>query len=253
MARRGTAEQLVREIRDLRKALRIAEQVLPVVTEQARLAKDELVGRLPETVCINCEQPRRGHNHASTCPKFTPAGLDYSGDPPPSYNDPTGETVVNFRVPRDGPTDATRDRERIQALAADVLRLHGTIRSFLIQAPAAAVSVFAGRSPTDGRQQDEFEQAHFVHALIGARCTVALDHSEDEPPFGPGELRLGMCNRHRMAFDRWAARNAQVGEERPAMIARWQTVTYGHDRAVQPDAEIVDLGVYKTRGIRKVA
>lgn len=235
MPRKPTGTQLADQVDDLIKALGTAKRVFPVLAEQARLEIRELVGGLPTA------------EH----------GADHSTDPPPYYNDPTGETVVNFRPVRDGNCDPTQDLERIAHWVADVQQLVRTTRRMLNNAPAVTLAVVNGRRPTDGRSAEEHDQRKFVRVLTDTRCLIEEDHG-DEDRFGPGQLRRGLCNRHRMAFDRWQERHqgqlafADGGER----LSRWRAEVYERPQSTETSLEgatILDMGSYKSRGVKKVA
>jgi hypothetical protein len=227
MPRRPTGSQLSDQVTDLIKVLRTAQQVFPVYAEQARLELQELSGRLPTAE----------------------RGADYSNDPPPHYNDPTGETVVSFRPARDGNCDPTQDLERIARWIADVQHLIGTTRRMLNNVPAVTLAVVDGRKPTDGRSAEEHAQRRFVRVLSGEPCTISQDHERTDR-FGPGQLRRGLCNRHRMAFERWCTDQPVLPLERADRLARWQMATYGQIAKEQTTAGVE--GPYK-KGLKEVA
>lgn len=211
--RRPTSSQLADQVDDIIKVLRVAKQVFPVYAEQARLELNELTGRLPTSE----------------------RGADYSNDPPPHYSDPTGETVVHFRPVRDGSCDPTRDLERIAEWVGHLQALLGSTRRLLNQAPSVTLAVVDGRRPTDGRSAEEHAQRKFVRAVTDSRCLIDADHDDDDR-FGPGQLRRGLCNRHRMAFARW-----QLSEgdrlmllDETERLVRWQTVMFGTAAAADP-------------------
>lgn len=206
MVRRPSGSQLADQVTDLIKVLKVAQQVFPVLAEQARLELNELRGGLPTAE----------------------RGADHSGDPPPYYQDPTGETVVNFRARQDGSCRPVEDLERIARFVADVQHLIGTTRRLLNQAPSVTLAVVDGRRPTDGRSAEEHAQRKFVRALLDDRCLVSVDH-EDDDRFGPGQLRRGLCNRHRMAFGRWQLSEGTqlLGVEESERLVRWQQESFG--------------------------
>lgn len=231
--RRPSATQLVDQLDDLIASLRVAQQVVPYLAGQARLEHRELSGGLP------ANPPG--------------VGADHSDEPAPGwpYTDPTGEAVVNQRPVRDGSCDPGRDLERLARWYGDVTATLGSTRRLLNQAPAVTLAVVAGRNPTDGRTQEEHDQRRFVRALNGSRCEIAEDHEDTEPPFGPGQLRAGMCDRHRKQFGRWQDRNSAslFGMTRADMVTRWRAQTW--PEKWEGSSVRVDPGVYKD--MRRVA
>lgn len=225
MPRKPSGSQLVDQVDDLIVVLRTAKTVFPVLAEQARLEARELTGGLP----ANPEG----------------VGDDYSTDPPPHYSDPTGETVVHFRAPVDGNCRPTEDLERIARWVGDVRGLLGATRRMLNNAPAVTLSVVAGRKPTDGRSAEEFEQRKFVRALTDDPCLISHDHHPDDR-FGPGQLRRGLCDRHRKQFGRWCDDQQILPLDPGERLVRWQADTFGKVAGAS-DAEqpAEDAGPYK--------
>lgn len=203
------ADQIDHLIADLKKA----RDVYPVLAEQARLELRELTGRLP----------------------ISQRGLDYSTDPQPSYSDPTGETVVNHRTRTDGTCDPSRDLDRIVEWAAHLTQLAGSTRRLLNQAPAVTLAVTAGRKPTDGRSAEEHAQRRYTRALLDSRCIISQDHDPADR-YGPGQLRRGLCNRHRMAYLRWQEANSSrlFAVDAGSRLVRWQLETFGTVAAADP-------------------
>lgn len=220
--------RLADQAAELVKMLKVAEKVIPVVAEQARLEMGELRGGLPETMCRHCGERRSAHLGTPSCPGYEGRGADYANDPPTHYSDPTGETVIAFRPAADGDCRPVQDLERIARWTADVQHLLASTKRLLNQAPAATLAVVDGRRPTDGRSADEHAQRRFVRALSGERCLVGQDH-EDTDRFGPGELRRGLCDRHRKAFARWqlAAGAAISALDAGERLVRWQMSVFG--------------------------
>lgn len=224
MPRRPTQSQLANQVDDLIAALRTAKTVFPVLAEQARLELQELTGHHPAAPSCDVDdcdgRPHRGW--------MFPHPAKFEHDPPPHYADPTGETVVNFRPARDGNCDPTEDLERIARWVADVQHLISTTRRMLNNTPAVTLAVVDGRKPTDGRSAEEHAQRRFVRVLSGEPCLVAQDH-EHTDRFGPGHLRRGLCNKHRMAFTRWQLANGHVLQDldEATRLVRWQHATYG--------------------------
>lgn len=250
MGRRATAEQAVGQIGDVITALKLVQAALPTFLEQARLELQELTGGLPETVCRHCGEARRQHGSvSSSCRGFEGRGADFSGDPPTHYSDPTGEAVIHYRPPSDGSCRPVEDLERYQQVMADVARLIGSARRLLNQVPSVTLAVVDGRRPTDGRSAEEHAQRRFVRVLSGEPCLVGQDH-EEQDRFGPGELRRGLCNRHRMAYSRWqlAAGPEVLGLEESERLVRWQAAVFGPPQAGEQTVE----GPYRSN-LREVA
>ncbi|HET9118500.1 MAG TPA: hypothetical protein VFN75_10595 [Pseudonocardiaceae bacterium] len=230
MPRRVSGSQLADQVADLVAVLVVAQKVFPKLAEQARLELNELRGGLPTSE----------------------RGEDCSRMSPPWYSDPTGEAVVNFRPPSDGECRPVEDLERIARFVAEVQQLTGTTRKMLNNAPSVTLAVVDGRKPTDGRSAEEHAQRKFVRALTDNRCLISQDH-DDEDRYGPGQLRRGLCNRHRMQFGRWedARRVWLAGVDAGERLVRWQAETFGTVAGASEAAE-VDGGVYKP-GLKEVA
>lgn len=247
MSKRPNSTQLVDQLDDLIASLQVAKQVVPHLAEQARLESKELSGDLPTAGqrCGNDHCDGRPHDGLGQHP------ADYSGEVAPGwpYSDPTGETVVNHRSPQG--VNPGRDLEYMARWYGDVTDLVGSTRMILNQAPAVTLAVVAGRKPTDGRTQEEHDQRRFVRAVSGSRCEIGEDHDPTEPPFGPGQLRGGLCNRHRMAFARWADRNSAglFGMARADMLTRWRAETWPEKWG--DTRNTVDESAYKS--LRRVA
>ncbi len=230
MKRAPTPTQLDGQLDELAKMLPHAKRVMPVLAEQARLESRELHGGLP-----------------------TSTGADWSGDPPPAYADPTGEDVVRFdaaRRPRPGEPDPAVDLERLAGWYGDVTALVGSTRRLLNQVPAVTLAVVDGRRPTDGRSAEEHEQRRFVRAITESRCLVGEDHDDDDR-YGPGQLRAGMCDRHRKGFARWAERYPadRLPTLRAEQVVRWRAETYVCPTSA---AVVVEMSAYRS-GLREVA
>lgn len=217
--RRPSGSQLAEQTADLIAVLTTAVKVLPTLEAQARMELRELSGGLPTAQ----------------------RGADYSGDPPPYYQDPTGETVISFRAPTDGNCDPTADLERLARYMSEVRHLIGTARRLLNQAPAVTLAVVDGRKPTDGRSAEEHAQRRFVRALTDSKCLVDQDHDKDDR-YGPGQLRRGLCDRHRKAFTRWMEQESAdlFGLDQGEIFVRWQMAAFGvvagrdRDQAANP-------------------
>lgn len=231
MPRRPSASQLADQVDDLVKVLKVARDMFPVLAEQARLELGELTGRLPTSE----------------------SGEDLSGYAPPAYADPTGETVVNFRPRVDGSCDPTRDLERIAEWLGHLQGLLGSTRRLLNQAPSVTLAVVDGRRPTDGRSAEEHAQRKFVRALTDSCCLISVDH-DDEDRFGPGQLRRGLCNAHRLKFRRWQEANSGslFGLDESERLVRWQVDAFGDVSRDGRDRPAETAGPYKTN-LRDVA
>lgn len=234
MPRRATTNQLSDTIAGLIKQLQTAQKVVPVLAEQARLEHLELTGRLPTSE----------------------RGMDCSDEAPPWYSDPVGEKVVSFRPTRDGACDPTEDLQRIAEFLGHAQQLAGATRRLLNNAPAVTLAVVDGRKPTDGRSAEEHAQRKFVRVLSGEPCLIgSLDH-EDTDRFGPGQLRRGLCNRHRMAFARWEDQNSMwlFGVDPAERLVRWQMAVFGEIARDPADTKTAGGGggAYK-ENLREVA
>jgi len=208
---------------DLLRALRSLGVVLPVLVGQARLEVGGLRGGLPTSQ----------------------RGLCCDGWPPPSYADPTGETVVGFHPETDGHCAPAEDIARLATWLGAAQKLLGATRSLLNQVPASTLAAVDGRRPTDGRSAEEHAQRRYVRVLSDAHCLIAQDH-DAEDRFGPGQLRRGLCDRHRKAFARWVAAHGLPWEDSGSLLVRWQAETFG-DVAREKDG----VSPYKT--LRQVA
>lgn len=239
--RRQPAERLTDQIDTVMRLLGQARKVMPVLVAQAALEHNELTGRLP-TTAVQCD--RRDPDHPGQpvdCDGSPHDGLGRHparivGDSDLDYADPTGEAVVNHRHRADGRCDPSHDLERLALFHRDLAELIGSARRILNQVPASTVAVNEGRAPTDGRSQTEYEQRRYVREISDQPCVVAWDHAETDL-FGPGMLRGGMCNRHRMQFTRWCAERVELrGLDRPAVVIRWRAAVWP-DSITPADAE----------------
>lgn len=196
--RKPSSSQLDGQLDELTAALKQAKRVVPILAEQARLERSELQGGLP-VAAVTCDKPDcSGRPHDS---------LGWHGrreDAPTGVWD-VGDVVVAFdaaqRRRAQGDPNPADDLERLACWYGDVAALVGSTRRLLGQVPAVALAVHDGRKPTDGRSAEEFAQRRYVRALQGDPCLVVTDH-DPEDRFGPGQLRRGLCNRHRMAYER---------------------------------------------------
>ncbi|HET9691816.1 MAG TPA: hypothetical protein VFP61_11740 [Acidimicrobiales bacterium] len=193
MTRKPAAHQLDGVIDGLVADLRHLKLVAPIVAEQAKRERHELAGGLPTS--------SRG---------------ELIDDPYTGPGDPTGETVVNYRGP--GGADPSLDVARIEQWTHDLVRLVGSSRALLAQAPAVATAVTKGRSPTDGRSEDERLRARTGAVEAEAAC-VACDLGVSEV----GRLKAGLCDRS--CYRAWLrARAVTPGLERSLWLIdrrRW--------------------------------
>lgn len=176
MPRKPADHQLADVIAGLIVDLRTLITVAPIVAAQSKRERLELTGGLPTS--------DRGER------------ID---DPYTGPGDPTGEAAV--AGPQWGPAGSTspaRDVERLEQWTHDLVRLVGSSRALLDQAPAVTRSVVAGRKPTDGRSQAEWEQRKFVHATESEAACVACD----EPTSTVGRLKAGLCSTDYKAWQR---------------------------------------------------
>lgn len=230
--RKPTPTQLDGQLDELVAALKQAKRVVPILADQARLERNELTGNLPEAsvVCGKDDCDGRPHGLLSRHGRRE--------DAPTGIRD-VGDVVIAFDAEKrrerrraTGDPDPAEDLERIARWYGDLSALVGSTRRLLGQVPAVALAVHDGRRPTDGRSAEEFAQRRYVRALQGEPCLVVTDH-EEEDRFGAGQLRRGLCDKHRKAWDR---------QGRPDIEEF--IVSYGPRR---PEAAVVvELGAYRT-------